>query len=144
MASVSLPVVASDDPVAALREAAPLVRAHAAKTTALLSRDHTIHIDANGLLTPDQNGYIRMVATRGVGLLGISPRRAWKPTVYIIADTLDERDETFSIRLTDATNATFGRPTATVKIIDDDGPVITVDEARTIGDALARAVNSGS
>lgn len=45
-------------------------------------------LEANGLLTPDRDAYIRMVATRGVGLLGISPRRAWKPTIYIIADTI--------------------------------------------------------
>ncbi|MGE0479233.1 MAG: branched-chain-amino-acid transaminase [Phycisphaerae bacterium] len=45
-------------------------------------------LDANGLLHPERDGYIRLVATRGVGLLGISPRRAWKPCVYIIADTI--------------------------------------------------------
>lgn len=43
---------------------------------------------ANNLLAPDLDSYIRLVVTRGVGLLGISPKRAWKPTVYAIADTI--------------------------------------------------------
>ncbi len=45
-------------------------------------------LEANGRLRPDVDSYIRMVATRGVGLLGISPLRAWKPQVYIIAHTI--------------------------------------------------------
>lgn len=45
-------------------------------------------IKANGLLGPDKDSYIRLVATRGVGLLGISPKRTWKPTIYVIADTI--------------------------------------------------------
>jgi len=45
-------------------------------------------LDANGLLSPDKDAYIRLVATRGVGVLGISPRRTWKPQVFIIAATI--------------------------------------------------------
>ncbi|MBI5865922.1 MAG: aminotransferase class IV [Planctomycetes bacterium] len=45
-------------------------------------------LEANGRLRPDQDAYIRMVATRGVGVLGISPIRTWKPQVYIIASTI--------------------------------------------------------
>ncbi len=45
-------------------------------------------LEANGYLTPEKDAYIRMVCTRGVGLLGISPRRAWKPQLYIIAATI--------------------------------------------------------
>ncbi|MFO0838676.1 MAG: branched-chain-amino-acid transaminase [Phycisphaerae bacterium] len=45
-------------------------------------------LEANGLLSPEKDGYIRMVCTRGAGLLGISPRRAWKPQLYIIANTI--------------------------------------------------------
>lgn len=45
-------------------------------------------LEANGLLTPERDAYLRLVVTRGVGLLGISPKRAWHPTVYIIADTI--------------------------------------------------------
>lgn len=33
--------------------------------------------------------YIRLVATRGVGSLGLSPARCEKPSVFIIADTLE-------------------------------------------------------
>ncbi|MBK8914623.1 MAG: branched-chain-amino-acid transaminase [Phycisphaerales bacterium] len=43
---------------------------------------------ANGHMGPDKDCYLRVVVTRGVGLLGISPLRAWKPTLYIIADTI--------------------------------------------------------
>lgn len=45
-------------------------------------------LEANGRLRPDQDAYIRMVATRGVGVLGISPLRTWKPQLYIIAGTI--------------------------------------------------------
>lgn len=45
-------------------------------------------LEANGLLNSDRDAYIRLVVTRGVGVLGISPRRTWKPSVYIIAATI--------------------------------------------------------
>ena len=45
-------------------------------------------LEANDLLHADKDAYIRLVATRGVGVLGISPRRTWKPCVYIIAATI--------------------------------------------------------
>jgi len=45
-------------------------------------------LEANGLLAPDKDGYIRLVVTRGVGVLGISPKRTWKPCVYVIASTI--------------------------------------------------------
>lgn len=43
---------------------------------------------ANGLAHPEKDAYFRMVTTRGVGKLGISPRRTWKPTTFIIASTI--------------------------------------------------------
>jgi branched-chain amino acid aminotransferase len=42
----------------------------------------------NGLLSPDKDSYMRLVASRGVGLLGMSPKRAGRPNVFIIATTL--------------------------------------------------------
>lgn len=45
-------------------------------------------LDANGLLHPDKDAYIRLVVTRGIGVLGISPKRTWKPQVIIIAATI--------------------------------------------------------
>jgi branched-chain amino acid aminotransferase len=45
-------------------------------------------LEANGLHGPEQDAYFRLVVTRGVGVLGISPRRTWKPTVFIIASTI--------------------------------------------------------
>jgi len=45
-------------------------------------------LEANGLNHPDKDAYIRLVVTRGVGVLGISPRRTSKPTMYIIAATI--------------------------------------------------------
>lgn len=41
-------------------------------------------LEANGLLTPDKDAYIRLVATRGVGMLGMSPTRAGRPNVFVI------------------------------------------------------------
>lgn len=35
------------------------------------------------------NAYIRLVVTRGVGDLGLDPRKCKKPTVFIIADTIE-------------------------------------------------------
>jgi branched-chain amino acid aminotransferase len=45
-------------------------------------------LQANDLLRPDRDAYLRMVCTRGVGVLGISPARTWKPRLYIIAATI--------------------------------------------------------
>jgi branched-chain amino acid aminotransferase len=45
-------------------------------------------LEVNGYAAPDQDAYIRLVATRGVGLLGLSPQRAGRPNVFIIAATL--------------------------------------------------------
>jgi branched-chain amino acid aminotransferase len=45
-------------------------------------------LEANGLLASDKDGYLRLVATRGVGLIGLSPTRAGRPNVFIIAQPL--------------------------------------------------------
>ena len=45
-------------------------------------------MQANGLAGAGKEGYIRMVATRGVGVLGISPFRTWKPSLVVIASTI--------------------------------------------------------
>ncbi len=45
-------------------------------------------LQANGIVGPGKTGYIRLVATRGVGVLGISPLRTWKPSVIVIASTI--------------------------------------------------------
>ena len=41
------------------------------------------------------NGYIRLVVTRGVGDLGLSPRNCGKPSIIIIADTISLYPEEF-------------------------------------------------
>ncbi|HOO18169.1 MAG TPA: branched-chain-amino-acid transaminase [Phycisphaerae bacterium] len=48
----------------------------------------TTTLDANGLGTPDKDAYLRLVATRGVGMLGMSPTRAGRPNVFVIATPL--------------------------------------------------------
>jgi branched-chain amino acid aminotransferase len=48
----------------------------------------TAALDANGMATPDKDAYLRLVATRGVGLLGMSPTRAGRPNVFVIATPL--------------------------------------------------------
>ncbi len=45
-------------------------------------------LEANGLKHPERDAYIRLVCTRGVGVLGISPHRTWKPQIYVIASTI--------------------------------------------------------
>lgn len=45
-------------------------------------------LEANGLAHPDKDAYLRMVCTRGVGVLGISPVRTWKPQLYLIASSI--------------------------------------------------------
>lgn len=45
-------------------------------------------LQANDLLAAGKDGYIRLVVTRGVGVLGISPLRTWKPAVIIIASRI--------------------------------------------------------
>ncbi len=45
-------------------------------------------LEANGLLTPEKDAYIRLVATRGVGMLGMSPTRAGRPNVFVIGTPL--------------------------------------------------------
>jgi branched-subunit amino acid aminotransferase/4-amino-4-deoxychorismate lyase len=37
---------------------------------------------------PDDNGYLRLVVTRGPGSLGIDPRKCERPGIFIIADEL--------------------------------------------------------
>lgn len=37
---------------------------------------------------PDEDGYLRVVATRGVGALGIDPKNCTRPSLFIIADEL--------------------------------------------------------
>lgn len=45
-------------------------------------------LERNDLALPEKDAYIRMVATRGVGVLGISPLRTWHPRVFIIAASI--------------------------------------------------------
>ncbi len=45
-------------------------------------------LEQNNLGSPEKDAYIRMLATRGVGVLGISPLRTWKPQVFIIAASI--------------------------------------------------------
>lgn len=44
---------------------------------------------ANDMLRPDVDCYIRLVTTRGVGVLGISPRRTANPMTFIIASSIE-------------------------------------------------------
>ncbi|MCX7599349.1 MAG: branched-chain-amino-acid transaminase [Armatimonadetes bacterium] len=48
-------------------------------------------VRANGI----RDGYIRLVVTRGVGDLGLDPRKCLKPTVFIIAATIELYPEEF-------------------------------------------------
>jgi branched-chain amino acid aminotransferase len=46
-------------------------------------------LKANDLLEAGKESYIRLLVTRGVGVLGISPMRTWKPMVIIIAARIE-------------------------------------------------------
>lgn len=60
-------------------------------------------VRANGLI----NGYIRLVVTRGVGPMGLSPFKCPKASIIIIADTISlYSDEAYANGLTMATCAT--------------------------------------
>jgi branched-chain amino acid aminotransferase len=60
-------------------------------------------VKANGL----RDGYIRLVITRGVGPMGLSPYKCPKPSVFIIADSIQlYTDEAYKNGLTMATVAT--------------------------------------
>ncbi|HEY0099416.1 MAG TPA: Calx-beta domain-containing protein, partial [Pyrinomonadaceae bacterium] len=49
--------------------------------------------------------------------------------VTVLGDTIDETDETFSLTLSNPVNATLGmQPSATVTIIDNDGPNISIND----------------
>jgi branched-chain amino acid aminotransferase len=63
--------------------------AHALRLTIPLTRDEMIKavletLRRNGL----QDAYIRLVVTRGIGDLGLDPRKCPKPSVIIITDTI--------------------------------------------------------
>ena len=55
--------------------------------------------------------------------------------VQVISDTVDELDETFSLNLYSPTNATLARPLAEAKIVDDDGPGISISDVQVNEDA---------
>ena len=62
----------------------------------------------------------------GIALIGlIGPVTSATVRVRTTDDTLAEDDETFGLRLTDATNATLGDATATGTIVDDDARPLT-------------------
>jgi hypothetical protein len=56
--------------------------------------------------------------------------------IAIVADTVDEGDETFTVTLSDAIGAPVGDPTGTVTILDDDGttvlPSVSVDDTSVV------------
>lgn len=53
-------------------------------------------LEANGLLDPNRDAYIRLVVTRGIGALGLSPRKTIDPRTFIIAaDLLMYPDEMY-------------------------------------------------
>ena len=65
--------------------------------------------------------------------LTFAPGETEKTVVVTVSDdTVDEADETFAVKLSEAVNATVGEGTATGMIVDDDGPpnvlFISVDD----------------
>ena len=59
-------------------------------------------------------------------------------TVAIESDTIDELNETFSVKLVSATNATIdpAASSSTVTITDDDVPVVSIEAGRNVGEEL--------
>ena len=68
--------------------------------------------------------------TAAAGTLTFAPGETTKAVNVVVAgDTVDEADETFTLTLAGATNATIGDASATVTITDDDPlPSLTIDD----------------
>jgi branched-chain amino acid aminotransferase len=71
-----------------LEESARAIRLKIPYGTADLSAAIDQTLEANGLLKPGVDAYIRPVVTRGNGALGISPMKTERPQVVIIAASL--------------------------------------------------------
>jgi hypothetical protein len=71
------------------------------------------------------------------GTITFGPGETSKPiTISVLGDTLAEADETFQVRLSNATNATIAVGTGTGTIIDDDYPAFSInDPTVTEGDS---------
>ena len=67
-----------------LYDSARAIRLEVGYTADELSAAMRQALDANGL----SDGYIRLVVTRGVGDLGLDPRRCDRATVFVVADTI--------------------------------------------------------
>jgi branched-chain amino acid aminotransferase len=72
-----------------LFDSAQAIALHMPLSEAQLTQAITDVIAATGL----QEGYIRLIITRGAGCLGINPKHCKKPNVVMIADTLNMIDE---------------------------------------------------
>ncbi|GMV98349.1 MAG: branched-chain-amino-acid transaminase [Phycisphaerae bacterium] len=68
-----------------LEDSAKAIRLELPMTRAELTAAVHDTLKANGLA----DGYIRLVVTRGVGYLGLSPKRTRCPSVFIIADQIE-------------------------------------------------------
>jgi branched-chain amino acid aminotransferase len=68
-----------------LEDSARAVRLQLPMTLDELSKAVYDTLKANNIV----NGYIRLVVTRGVGTLGLSPNRTSNPSVFIIADQIE-------------------------------------------------------
>jgi chitinase len=67
------------------------------------------------------------------GTLSFAPGQTSKTvTVYAIGDTLQESNETFTLNLSGATNATISRAAGTGTIIDDDSPGLSVGNVSVV------------
>ena len=80
-----------------------------------------------------------VTAQQGIDYVGTSGLLTFPPgttnlgvKVQIIGDTLDESDETFVLNLTNAVNGTVARAQATGRILDDDGPGLSISPASAL------------
>lgn len=56
---------------------------------AALSQAMDAALEANGLMDAQRDAYVRIVVTRGVGALGLSPAKATRPNTFIIPTKLE-------------------------------------------------------
>lgn len=73
-----------EDHIDRLYESAAAIRLQIPMAPAELTRATRDTVAANGL----DDGYVRLVVTRGAGTLGLDPRRTANPQIIIIADTI--------------------------------------------------------
>ncbi len=89
----------------------------------------TVRYDITGTATAGTDFTSPTTGTLTFSATPTTPTVTTQPLpITVVADTVDELNETLVLTLSDATNATIAKPTGTATIIDDDVPTISIDD----------------